>query len=848
MGFWRRLRNTFHPAQVDRTIREELEFHRAMLASQPGRRLGSSLYWQEETRSMNLVTWLSTIVQDVRYGVRDLGHSPGFTATATLSLALGILATTAMYSVIYGVVLNPFPYKDVDNLVSIAVRNPELRGWRTSYSVDEYVALAERSHVFSGVALSTLSDVAWRENGEPIRLRGNHISHNGFDVMGVPAMLGRATTASDADPEATAVLGYQFWVKQFGARPSVIGQTMVLNDRPRVVIGVMPPRFMFRGADVYLPIHYRSGALPEGVSNGMVTARRHPGVTNAQARTDLDPVIADLAAKSPGNFPKQWRVERITFAESFPSGIRDTLWILFAAVGLLLLIACANVSNLLLARASSRQKEMAMRAALGASRLRIFRQLLTESLLLGLAGSLLGVLGSWVGLKAILAVMPPEVLPSESEVVLNLPVLAFSFGLCLAATVLFGLAPALHSSGGGLNRPLQAAGRGRGMNWLRGGLVVGELTLSVILLACAGLFLATLVRLHNAPLAVQIENRLSFLFPSAKEPRARTAYVGQFLDKVKAMPGVLAVGLNAGIHPLGSMDFPVTVPSLPKADPRPVNIHQVNVDYLKATGIARRRGEWFTDVDIASRRQVGVVNEAFLRRYPITLGQTVKLWRLKQPPFALADDSFEIVGVVADALHELHNGEASAELYIPYSVLGLADAFVVHTQGDPAAFVRPLRLAAAELDPNQVLSDAVPLASLMDRYVYSRGRFNVWLMGSFGLVGLTLAALGVYGLFTQIVAVQGREIGIRMALGATRGNIVGMVLRRGVLLLGCGLSLGAAVTILLLRQFGVRLGVSDPLDPVALTLSCAMLFATGLVACFIPAWRAGKLDPARLVQ
>src|SRR5687768_13169860 len=256
-------------------------------------------------------SWQQSVFQDLRYGLRDLVKNKGFALAAILSFALGIMATTAMYSVIYGVVLEPFPYKDVDNLVSIAIRNPGQRGWRSSYSVDEYVELARRSTIFEGLAASTISDVLWVSNGEPLRLRGNHISNNGFDMMRVPALLGRTVTGSEEEPETKAVLGYRFWVRQFGGDTSVIGSTLTLNGRPRTIVGVMPPRFMFRGADVYLPTLYRSGETPEGVRVVHVAWRRKPGITAAQAQADLDPIIRDLARSYPTRYPPNWRVDLV---------------------------------------------------------------------------------------------------------------------------------------------------------------------------------------------------------------------------------------------------------------------------------------------------------------------------------------------------------------------------------------------------------------------------------------------------------------------------------------------------------------------------------------------------------
>ena len=808
---------------------------------------------------MSVWTWQETVIQDLRYGMRELGRNKGFTATAVLSLAMGIMASTAMYSVIYGVILEPFPYKDVDNLVSIAIRNPEQRGWRSSYSVDEYAELVRRSTIFEGVAASTISDVLWMSNGEPLRLRGNHISNNGFDVMGVPALFGRTVTGTEADPETKAVLGYRFWVRQFGGNPSVLGSTLVLNGRPRTIVGIMPPRFMFRGADVYLPIDYRPGQTPEGVNSIEVTARRKPGVTAAQALTDLDPIIRDLAARFPERYPLKWRIELITFKETFPSSIGRTLWIMFAAVGLLLLISCANVSNLLVARASTRQREIAMRAALGASRMRLFRQLLTESLLIGLFGGMLGVVGSWVGLKAVLAVVPQGVIPDEAEVVLNWPVLLFSFALCLLTTLLFGLAPALHTARGELANPLKESGRTSGgskrMGWLRGALVTAELSLAIMLLSGAGLFLHTLLRLHNAPLAVDIKDRLIMRLPLSAQrypsSARRAAFIGQLLERVSALPGVLGVGINAGLHPLGSWDFPVSIPGFPNADKRPANLHQVNAGYLKATGIKLRHGRWLNDSDIAARRQVVVVNETFAHRYFPGLpapGKLVQMWRLKMPPFNIPEDRFEIVGIVQDALHELHNGEARPEMYIPYSITGLSNMLVVHTSGDPMRMAPYVRTQVYQLDGSQFVDEANSLERLLDRYVYSRGRFQVWLMGSFASLGLLLAVIGVYGLLAQFVSLQQQEFGVRMAVGATFGDIMRLVLGRGMRLMLIGLTIGIAITLLLLKRFGVQLGVTDPLDPGSLAGACLALFATGLAACFVPALRAGRTDPAQALR
>jgi predicted permease len=500
-----------------------------------------------------------------------------------------------------------------------------------------------------------------------------------------------------------------------------------------------------------------------------------------------------------------------------------------------------------------------MRAALGASRLRLFRQLLTESLLIGLVGGVIGVVGSWGALKAILAIVPQGVIPDEAEVVLNWPVLLFSFALCLLTTLLFGLAPALHTARGELANPLKESGRTSGasrrMAWLRGALVVSELSLAIILLSGAGLFLHTLLRLYNAPLAVDIKDRLIMRLPLSAQryPSAerRAAFIGQLLDRVRTLPGVLAVGINAGLHPLGSWDFPVNIPGSPNADKRPANLHQVNAGYLDATGIKLRQGRWLDTSDIAARRQVVVVNETFASRYfpgQPAEGKLVQMWRLKMPPFNIPEDRFEIVGIVQDALHELHNGEARPEMYIPYSITGLSDMLVVHTVGDPMRMAPHVRAQVYQLDGSQFVDEANSLERLLDRYVYSRGRFQVWLMGSFASLGLLLSVIGVYGLLAQFVSLQQQEFGVRMAVGATFGDIMRLVLGRGVRLMGVGLVIGIAVTLLLLKRFGIQLGVSDPLDAGSLAGACLALFGAGLAACLLPALRAGRTDPAQVLR
>ena len=466
-----------------------------------------------------MLTLIEHFLRDVRFGIRGLARSPAFTLLAVMSLGLGIMATTAIYSVLHAVVLNPFPYRDVDNLMSVRVSNQAQRGSRTGYSVDQFVQIAERTTIFEGVIASTISDVLWTGDGDPQRLRGNHGTFNTFDVMGVPPLVGRTPSAEDAraGAEPVVVLGYRFWQRQFGGDRNVLGRRLRLNDTMRTVIGVMPKRFMWRGADVYVPIALERGRITEGVRNVHLLGRLKPGVTDAKAEADLTPIIADLKKQEPAQFPDQWRVGLLSFEQTFPSGIAGDVWVLLGAVGLLLLIACANVSNLLLSKATSRQREMTVRAALGAGRGRLVRQLLTESLIISLTAGALGTLLAYAGLPAILALVPPGTIPDESEIALNLPVLGFALLISALTSIACGLAPARHSSRRDLSNAMREASRslagGSRQAILRKTLVVVEVALSLMLLAGSSVLLRAFSAMQRADLGVAPDRVLTLRVP-----------------------------------------------------------------------------------------------------------------------------------------------------------------------------------------------------------------------------------------------------------------------------------------------------------------------------------------------
>ncbi len=804
-----------------------------------------------------MASWLDHLRRDMVGGGRRLAKSPAFAAVAVLSLALGIMSTTAIYSVVHAVILDPFPYKDVDRLMSVVVYDPGGRGGRTNYTTDQLLEIGERNTIFEGVIASTWSDVLWTGDGNPQRLRGNHGTMNTFDVMGVPPLLGRTTSADDALPGAPAVvvLGYRFWQSQFGGDAAVLGRHLTLNGIDRTVIGVMPKRFMWRGADVYLPHVFRRGVLEENVRNVHLLGRLKPGVTAAQAEADLRPIIEDLKHREPAQFPDRWRVRLLPFKETFPSSIQRDIWILFGAVALLLLIACANVSNLLLSKAAGRQKEIAVRTALGASRGRVVRQLLTESLLLALLGCAVGVALAYAGLRVLLTLVPPGTIPDESEIIINLPVLLFTAGVSALTAVIFGLAPALHASRRDVANPLREAGRGlsgggRRQVLMRNGLVVMEVALSLVLLVAAGLMIRTVIALNGVDLGFRPDRLLTMRVPLAEtrypDPQRRALFFEDLADRVASLPGISAVGVNTGIHPLGNLGAPVDIEGISQQNTRSVMIHQVNAGYTSALGIASVRGRPFEPADVRNRRHVALVNQTFVRvrlEGHEALGVRFRVPRLQQPPIGLADASFEVVGVVKDRQNADLTEDVVPEIYIPFTVAGMSDRLVVLTAGDPANVTRSVVEQVYAMDRNQPVMDVRTLDAVMHDSVYAGPRFNLVLLGVFAVLGLVLAVVGVYGVVSTGVAQQTHELGVRIALGANAGRIAVMVMTRGARPLIAGIAAGLVASVFAARVMATQIWKVSTFDPVSFTAVSVLLLVAGLQACYWPARRASRVDP-----
>lgn len=793
---------------------------------------------------------------DLRFAFRQMRRAPGVALTAVLSVGLGMGASTAIFSVVYGVVIDPFPYRDVDTLMSIRLSTPDRPGFRTGYTVSQFLEFRDRSTVFDGLTASTISDVLWTGREYPERLRGNHTTYDGLEIMGVPAMIGRIFTKKDRR-EDVAVLGFRFWQRQFGGDTGIVGQRLLLNGKSRTVLGVMPPRFMWRGADVYIPLEFERGVKTEGVEFVHVVGRLKPGVTEPQASADLRPIIEELRTKNPTDFPPRFNVGLLSFADTFPSGITNVLWVLLGAVGLLLVIACANVSNLLLAQAARRSKEMAIRTSLGAGRGRMIRQLLTESLVIAIAGGFLGILLAWIGTKGILAMVPPFTIPDEAEVRLSWPVLGFAGIVSMATTILFGLLPAWQATRKDVVNPMKEGGRtgaSRQQGWLAGGLVVAEAGLSLMLLIAASVMVRSMIAVTSTDYGINAQGVLVSRIPVSVDRyptiEQRALLAQRLVEKIESMPGIEAAAVNTNVHPFGNMSAVIEVPGAPEG--QRALVHSVSSGYWKIFRIGLRAGRVFNEAEMTGRRQVAIVSESFAQKYlpgRNALGGLFRVPQVKQPPIGLANDGFEVIGVVANTGNAFPR-EPMPEIYVPFSLTARPNFGLLARarSGDGRNLAALMRRVVTEVDKDQPVSDGETVESMIARFLQAGPKFNVVLFGVFAALGLTLVIVGLHGVISNSVSRRTQEIGIRMALGASSGAILRQVVGQAAKLMGLGLGLGIIGGLWTGRYLAALVTGTTPYDAWSIAAVTLLLAAFGLLASWIPARRAARVDPVRALR
>src|SRR5262245_8556231 len=845
----------------------ECELSRAEQPMAP-RTLQPSLELDERTGGMRM----GSLLQDLRFGARMLAKAPNYTLIALITLALGIGANTAIFSVVNAALLRPLPYEEADRLVFLTERSPQNEDMTLSYP--DFADWRAQNRVFEYIGVHNSVDYNLTGGGEPERLRAGRASADLFSALRVRASLGRLFTNEEDKPSAPGgvVLSHRLWQRRFGGDPNILNKSLTLDDRPYTVVGVAPADFRFEERnDIWVPVEantserFLRGRDLHPFLRGV--ARLKAGVTLEQARAEMDAIAARLAQQYPINENVGARITPLL--ENYVHNARRALWILQGAVTFVLLIACANVANLMLARATARDREMAVRVALGASRRRVMRQLLTESLLLAVVGGALGLLLAEWGVKLILA-LGASILPRISEFSIDNRALVFTTAASVLTGIVFGLAPALQASRADAQESLKETARSatRGRHRLRQVLIVTEVALTLALLIGAGLLIRSFYHLQQVNPGFVDENVLSF---RVSLPAQKYAHENQWLnfyqqviDRLRALPGVKEVGIASRVPMDGNNNanaFRVVGQApLPSGQMHSMQVCYVSPDYFRTMGIPLLRGRYFTEQDNRSHlgeerlrgldraerlwlgRKAVIVDEEFARRHwpnQDPVGKQI-LWGAGG-----GDDSpLTVIGVVGrvklDRPHEPMGAVQGYFAFLEYPQPLMS--FVVKTTLEPERMIAAARAQVQAVDAGQPIYNLVTLTSLRASAIAPQ-RFSLLLLGMFAAVALALALMGIYGAMSYVVTQRTRELGIRMALGAQTRDVMRLVLRQGLTLALAGTAVGLAAAFGLTRLMKNLLFGVSPIDPLTFSAIAVSLLLTALVACYIPARRATKVDP-----
>jgi putative ABC transport system permease protein len=798
------------------------------------------------------------MMQDLRYGLRMLLKNRGFSLVAILTLAVGIGSTTAIFSVVYATLFEAMPYPKPDQLMMVWTMNSD---GRNATSAGDYLDWKRRSKSFRYLEAWNGGSFNISTAERPEQVDGVFYTPGFFRMTGYPMFIGRSFLPEEGDvgKERVVILSHRLWSRNFGANREIIGQQIRMNGEPYTVIGVASPGLNDRfQAQLWVPLAFRPEQINHDARWLLVMGRLKDGVTQAQAHAEMREIARQLAEEHPrSNANVAVSVERLQ-NNFIPDTTIKNLWLLLGAVTLLLLIACVNVANLLLARGTTRQREVAIRAALGASRAKLFRQFLTESLILAAAGGALGVYIGWFLIDAIMFIVPPNMLPSEADVRISIPVLLFTIVATMLAGLLFGTAPAWQASRLDLNEVLKQGGRsgsGGGRRNVRRTLVVVEFALAMTLLAGGGLAFRSFWNLTRVDLGVRSDHVLTFYLPV---PQSRFSdverinpYYRQMLERIESVPGVERAAVMTGMPTRGTgfgMNF--TIAGAPPVDPATrhwAGFQMVSPGYFETFGIRVVKGRSFSEQDTAKNTRVALVNEHFANRYlsgVAPLSQRIVTDGLIPGSMQLGPPvEWQIIGV----FHNVRNGAGlrydNPEIYVPFWQSPWPRASVaVRTSADPASATRSIAAAVNSIDPD------LPLAGVrtMDRHieeVLAFDRFGMVLYGSFAVLAMLLAAVGIYGVMNFAVAQRTHEFGLRMALGARGAHIVRLVLREGAMLALIGLSIGLGGAYLVGRAMTTTLYGVGAMDAVALGSAALILLLAGSLACYLPARRASRVDP-----
>ncbi|HTX37210.1 MAG TPA: ABC transporter permease [Bryobacteraceae bacterium] len=796
---------------------------------------------------------LASILGDLRYAARTLVRNPGFACVSILALALGIGANSAIFTVVNAVLLRPLPLASPGRLVR--VRERDLAGGFPVFSLSpgNYLDFRDHNHTLSGFAVFTGGSVNLATEGaQPERIIGSRVTTDFFNVLGRQPFLGRNFTAQEGQlgNQHVALLSYGLWQRRFAGSRAILGRTVTLSGDLYTIVGVMPADYGFPArSEIWTPLamnlqnwQQRGGHYLQGV------ARLRPGATAASAQADLNGIAARAAAAFPGS-NAGWDTTVISLQESITGDIRPAMLTIAAAVGFVLLIACVNVANLLLSRSSVRRREMGIRSSLGAGRVRLVRQLLTESLLLASLGAACGIGLAWAGARALVR-LSPRFLPRANEISLDARVLAFTIAVALATGILFGLAPAIQVARADLATALREGGRGNAIgfrrNRLRSVLVAGEVALALVLLSASGLLMRSFYRVESVDPGFDPHNVLTFRtnLPSAKYkgdvPVA--AFYTSALDRIRALPGVTAAGAGQ-IFPLSGDDYILTFtqigkPPVPAGSEPNAAYYAISPGYFGALRIPVLRGRDFTSRDVAKAPLVAIISEDMSRQFyrnEDPLGQRIQMGNGLAPA--------EIVGIVGNVRDEELESKGRVAVYYPSAQDPFNSMyFGVRTAGDPAALIAPIRTIVRQLDPELPLDAVGTVEGLLETSLSQR-RFAMLLMAIFAGVALALSMIGIYGVISYSVTQATQEIGIRMALGARRSHVLRMVFSYAGALVLSGIVAGVAVAAAAGRLLASQLFEVRPTDPATYAAVAGLLMAAAIAACAIPALRAVRVDP-----
>jgi putative ABC transport system permease protein len=804
--------------------------------------------------------------QDLRYAARSLRKDRGSVALALLALALGIGATTIIFSVVYSVLIDPFPYKDSSQLVHIYIHGSDQTGpyGRNGYTVKEFFDFKAQNHVFSDMMAGNSMDVVYKIGNTTYRTDGGILDPGMFAGLGVKPELGREITESDGEPGAPPVfvMSDRMWHEKFNRDPKVLGTTLTLNGVQRTLVSIMPPRFLLLGADVWIPMKITTSLTADVVGGPAgqplyvwTVARLKPGVSLKQAAAEMEVIAHNEAKTYPDLYPKQFKVLVGTIADLYTRGLRTMIYILLGAVIMLLLIACSNVANLLLARATAREKELAVRATIGATRGRLIRQLLAESFVLASTGAVIGCGLAYAGLQWVKATIPPDTIPSEVEIKFNAIALLGTLAITLVTSLLCGLAPALRAARGDLHTRLMGTGKGVGASSghgrLRTALVALQVGLAIVLLVGAGLMMRTFFALDKVDVGFNPKNILvaRVVFPSGqyKTAASKQSFFRQILPRLGALPGVSNVTVSMSTPVENGASTDVTVPGTTHSQTWNSTVELVSEDYFKTVGVPLLRGRLLTAAEIDSARTVAVVNKRLVHDFfgdQDPIGRTIKFNVLDRIPDSPHNAYFEIVGVVGDVRNNNLEKDTTPEAFIPHTITSLADdTLLLRTNVPPESVVPNLRDVVSSVDSNVAFGTPQSLEAILHHDYMAAPEFGLTLLAIFAGIGLILSAIGVFSVMAYTVSLQTHDIGIRMALGAQPKGVMRMVLLKGLQPIAVGVAVGLAASYGVTRVMTSQIYGVTPTDPLTYGGVVFVLAAVGMAACLLPARRATQVDP-----